>query len=278
MTPEADVVRRGGCAGVEDAIPCLNSLAFAACTTTDSDGAFVGGGYERGSTVDSGEGRVVHVLGRFSVIPEARLATGAARTVAYLALVGGQAGRDEIAEALWPFAGRDQSRANLRKCVWQIPTGFVEGVNGSLCLRAETDITRAHAIAADAMCGERLEYGDVLLLSSDLLMGWYDEWIEPYRNDFLSLRVAALEMACRTLVDADRPLLAVRAGEAALAADPFRESAALVLVAAHLAQGNRHAAARLARDFADRLHEELGLTPAPQIAAAMRRASGSARA
>lgn len=217
----------------------------------------------------------VRVLGRFQVEPEMRLVSGAARTVAYLALADGRAGRDEIAEALWPFARRQQSRANLRKSIWQIPSGLVDASNGSLRLCADIDIVRAHETAAAALSGEAIEFSDVQLLSYDVLIGWYDEWIDGFRDDFASLRVAALETACRTLVETGRALLAVRAGEAALAADPFRESAALALIGAHLAQGNRHAAAALGQRFAARLQSELGLSPAPQLAAAVRRAGGS---
>ncbi|MET4100373.1 DNA-binding SARP family transcriptional activator [Agrococcus sp. UYP10] len=216
----------------------------------------------------------VHVLGRFTVEPESRLASGAARTVAYLALADGRASRDEVAEALWPFAGRQQSRANLRKSVWQIPDGLVDASNGELRLRADIDIIHAHAAAASALSGDAIEFADVQLLSYDVLTGWYDEWIDGFRDAFASLRVAALETACRTLIERGRALLAVRAGEAALAADPFRESAALALIGAHLAQGNRHAAASLGETFAARLQNELGLRPAAQFTAAIRRAGG----
>lgn len=219
----------------------------------------------------------VCVLGRFQLQPDMRLANGAARTVAYLALADGRASRDEIAEALWPFAHRQQSRANLRKSIWQIPDGLVDAANGDLRLRADIDMIRAHEVAAAALSGEAIEFADVQLLSYDVLTGWYDEWIDAFRDDFASLRVAALETACRTLIENGRALLAVRAGEAALAADPFRESAALALIGAHLEQGNRHAAAALGESFAARLQSELGLRPAPQFAAAVRRAGGSAR-
>jgi DNA-binding SARP family transcriptional activator len=79
-----------------------------------------------------------------------------------------------------------------------------------------------------------------------------------------------LESLCERLVEARRFDPAVQAGLAAVAADPLRESAHRVLIAAYLAEGNPGPALRQFESFRRLLEDEVGLEPsAPMRALAL---------
>ncbi len=104
-------------------------------------------------------------------------------------------------------------------------------------------------------------------LSSDLLPGWNEEWVLPIQDTFRLLRVQALEAACRTMAISGKHALATQAGQAALAAEPLRESAAAALIDAYLKEFNRDRARQCYKSFAKRLQDELGVAPQPALQA-----------
>jgi DNA-binding SARP family transcriptional activator len=132
---------------------------------------------------------------------------------------------------------------------------------------ADVDLPAARRAAHRALEGGELTLAEIDLLSEDLLAGWVEEWAAWAQDAHHLLRVQALEAACRSMVITGRHALATQAGAAALAAEPYRESAAAALIDAHLAQRNRYEALRCFRDFARRLDEELGVTPDPSLVA-----------
>jgi DNA-binding SARP family transcriptional activator len=88
-----------------------------------------------------------------------------------------------------------------------------------------------------------------------------EEWAEPLRERMRSRFVTAAVRAGELLVAADRPKEAIRAADAALAADRWCEAAYRVLANAHTATGNADGARR-ALESAERRLAELGVTPA----------------
>jgi DNA-binding SARP family transcriptional activator len=211
------------------------------------------------------DGRQVAVIGRLGVHPMIRLPLPARRLLAFLALHEQPVTRGAAAAHLWPDQPEEQGRANLRRALWQLAKGWVITTGDELLLNAETDIAHARHIAARAIEGGELTLGEIELLSEDVLPGWHEEWVLPQQDAFRLLRVQALEAACRTMVATGHLPLATQAGAAALAAEPFRESAAEALIDAHLAQRNRYEAALCLRTFADRLEGELGVSPDPSL-------------
>jgi DNA-binding SARP family transcriptional activator len=102
-------------------------------------------------------------------------------------------------------------------------------------------------------------------LCKDVLPDWYDDWLDGERARFLQLRLHALESLCRRLAELGRFAEAVEAGQAAVAADPLRESARRVVIATHLAEGNRADALRQYREFQVLCRRELGCEPSEQM-------------
>jgi DNA-binding SARP family transcriptional activator len=207
----------------------------------------------------------VGLLGRLGVFPMVRLSLPGRRLIAYLALRGEPVMRRAAAAELWPEQCEEAGRANLRRALWTLPLGWVEASGDELVLQANTDFADAQHAAERAMLGEKLGFREIELLSQDVLPGWCEEWLIPMQERFRMLRVQALEAACRALLAAQEFALATQAGAAAMAAEPLRESAAEVLIDAHLAQRNRFEAVQCFRAFEKRLKLELGVAPHPSL-------------
>ncbi len=220
------------------------------------------------------DGRMVGIVGRLGVRPMARLSLPARRLLAYLALRGGQISRQRAVEELWPDLPEDVGRANLRRALWQVPQPWIDVVGDELILQAECDLVAARAAVSRAIAGELLDFAEIDLLANDILPGWHEEWVVPAQTEFHMIRVQALEAACRSLTRDDRYALAVRAGAAAVAAEPLRESAAEALIEAHLRQGNRFEAVQCFRALATQLREELGVEPDAALAAQVNAQAG----
>jgi DNA-binding SARP family transcriptional activator len=206
-------------------------------------------------------GRFVYVVGRFVVRPMIKLSTPARKLVGYLALCYGEASRVRAAESLWPDMPEEAGRANLRRSLWQVPRGWIDVVGDTLILNADCDMGAMRVAAATAISGGSLTFDQIDILSEDLLPGWHDEWATDKQDEIRSLRVQALEAACRSLCACGNHALAIQAGVAALLAEPLRESAAAALIEAHIAQNNRFDAIRCYRALAKRLDAELGVLP-----------------
>jgi DNA-binding SARP family transcriptional activator len=153
--------------------------------------------------------------------------------------------------------------------LWHLPQGWTSLNGNEIILDADCDLRQAHAVAARALNGGTLSFDEIELLSNDILPGWHEEWVMPAQDNFHSLRVQALEAACRSLVVEGSHALAIQAGAAGVAAEPLRESGAEALIEAHLAQGNRYAALQCFQSLAKQLSEELGVVPEPGLTARM---------
>jgi DNA-binding SARP family transcriptional activator len=211
--------------------------------------------------------RQVAIVGRLGVFPMTRMSLPGRRILAYLALQEQPVRRGIASARLWPDVTEEQGRANLRRSLWQLPVGWVSSTGEDLVLMADVDLPVARRAARRALEGGELSLSEIDLLSEDLLPGWVEEWAAWAQDAHHLLRVQALEAACRTMVTTGRHALATQAGAAAVAAEPYRESAAAALIDAHLAQRNRYEALQCFRDFARRLEEELGVAPDPSLVA-----------
>ena len=209
--------------------------------------------------------RMVAIVGRLGVSPMVRLSLPARRILAYLALRGQPVARGRASADLWLDVPDDVGRANLRRALWHLPRGWVSTVGNELVLEAECDLAQAHSVAARALDGQPLTLDEITLLSNDILPGWHEDWVLPAHEAFRSLRVQALEAACRTMAASGSHALATQAGLAAMAAEPLRESAAEALINAHLAQRNRYEALQCFRALTQRLDYELGVSPDPSL-------------
>jgi len=202
-----------------------------------------------------------------------RLPFGAQRLVAYLALQERAVRRSHVAGGLWLDTSDARAAACLRSALWRLhETGHDVLISEDGCLRLSptvaVDLRDALGAAADLLDGHPADRPHRLLLSllgRDLLPDWYDEWVIFARERFRQLRLHALEVLCRRLTAAGEFQRAVEAGLSAVACEPLRESAQVVLIQAHLAEGNFVEALRQFRLYERLLATELGIEPSQRI-------------
>ena len=110
---------------------------------------------------------------------------------------------------------------------------------------------------------EELRPGDASAASTrqELLPDWYDDWVALDRERLRQLCAHALEALCTRLVEARRFGEAILVGLAAVAHEPYRESAHRALISAHLAEGNRAEAVRQYAHYRRLLADDLGFAP-----------------
>jgi DNA-binding SARP family transcriptional activator len=101
---------------------------------------------------------------------------------------------------------------------------------------------------------------------TDLLPGWYDEWLEPERQRLHQLRLHALETAASEHLARDRPGQALATALTALRTDPLRESTHRLVVRIHLAEGNVGEALQQYHACRQLLHAEMGVAPSAALA------------
>jgi DNA-binding SARP family transcriptional activator len=197
------------------------------------------------------------------------------RLLVFLALQAAPAARTAVAGMLWPTVTSDRAFGSLRATLCSLPrisTSLVLATDRVLLLspHVEVDLHRVDALArrlVDETSECSKEDLDERLLDRDLLPGWSEEWIIIEQERFRQLRLHALEGLCRRLSQRGQYALAVQAGLAAVAGEPFRESAHHALICAHVAEGNRAEAMRSYRGYVRMVREELGLDPALEIEA-----------
>lgn len=211
--------------------------------------------------------RQVSVLGRLAVAPEDRLTAGARRAVAYLAVKGPVVQRSLMSMELWPALLEPRARANLRRAIWQTPPGWVTASSWEVRLEAEVDVVAARRVADRAVADLPVDAGELDLLTRDLLPGWYEDWLLDEQDAFHLVRLQGLEAVCCTATRLRQYGLATRAGLAAVSAEPLRQSAVCALIRAHLEEGNSYEALRRYEHYRSALADELGVDPAPEVAA-----------
>jgi DNA-binding SARP family transcriptional activator len=203
---------------------------------------------------------------------EVALTLPAQRLVAYLALRARPVLRDQAAEELWLDASQEHALGSLRSALWRIRRESVSLVHVRGCcmeLAPELDVDVQEAelwaralLRGSAPCGCDLSG---LRYSGEILPDWCDDWVMFERERFRLLHVQALEALCHRLITEERLNEALDAGLTAVCAEPLRESAQRALMSVHVAQGNMAEVMDQYRRFRDRLDQELGLAPSPQM-------------
>lgn len=202
------------------------------------------------------------------------------RLVAYLALATEHAAtRRAVMGALWPDTNESRARGALRSTLWRIRRLAPELVHNdgqrlSLDPAIVVDATELGATVRQAIDAPgdigRTELA-VLTDASELLPDWDDEWIRVERERVREVRLEALERVAEDLTDRGLVGQAVEAGLAAVADEPFRESAHRVLIEAYVRKGNTAAALERFRRLRTTLRRELGVAPSADLVARVRR-------
>ena len=218
----------------------------------------------------------VRVLGGFELWrsdEHVALPVFAQRLIAFLAVRERPQLRTATACTLWLDTTEDRASANLRTALWkirQIDENVIH-VNGnylSLSSAADVDLTTLLGQARRLISSDHdLTAGDDVLgpLRADLLPDWDEEWILFERERLRQLRCHALEALCRRLSGRGRHAESIDAGQAAVEAEPLRESAHRALITAHLAEGNLCEARRQLSLYRQLLWSNLGVLPAADL-------------
>jgi DNA-binding SARP family transcriptional activator len=226
------------------------------------------------------EVRVLEGFGLFVAGRQVELISSAQKLVAYLALQERRVARSYVAGELWPAADADRAGANLRSAVWRVqrhcrPLIVAQGQQLALGREVLVDMRQASGQARrllDRDCDGVAAWSDELRreMVAEVLPDWYEDWVIVVQEEFHQLRLHALESICMRLAEVGRVGEAVDAGMCATRAEPLRESAHRVLIAAHLAAGNRWEAQRQFERCRALLLRELGLEPSEELARLVR--------
>jgi len=215
-----------------------------------------------GPVVTLGDGRRLEV-------PE-----GSKRLLVFVALHQGRVERKHAAGALWPIGDDERAAGNLRSALWRLNRKDIDVLDSdqrSLALRRGV-LVDVQVICewASRLINGRATAADLTFLPSginalELLPGWYDDWVLMEREHVRQRLLHALEALSREHMHARRCAQAIEAAMVAVNAEPLRESAQRVLVAAHLAEGNRAEARRVFDSYCDLLQRELNVEPGAEI-------------
>jgi DNA-binding SARP family transcriptional activator len=104
-------------------------------------------------------------------------------------------------------------------------------------------------------------------LSQQLLPPWGEEWLILERQRWDHLRLHALEGLAERLAASGRHMDALEAGLAAVAIEPYRETAHRALISVYLAEGNCASALAQYHRYRRLLIRELGVRPTAQLQA-----------
>jgi DNA-binding SARP family transcriptional activator len=198
--------------------------------------------------------------------------TSAQRLLSLLALRDRALLRGQVAGILWPDSSDAHAAASLRSALWRLRRlafGIVEvtGHHLRLAPTVGVDVRRLAWRASDLAAGVPARPEDVRWIAGagDLLPGWDEDWLITERERLRQLRLDTLESMTRQLAGLGMYAQAVEAGLAAVAGEPFRESAHRCLIEAHLAQGNVAEAIRRYQAYRDLMRAELLLEPSSHM-------------
>lgn len=198
----------------------------------------------------------------------------AQRLIAFLAMQPGPTPRAYVSGALWPDLSQERAFANLRSALWRIRREAADLVDAgdhavglSIDLRSDVAVvigSGERVLRAGVSGACRLEE-DPARFFHELLPGWYDDWASAERERMRQLCLHALEAIAASCTHQGHHSSAIQAALAAVRLDPLRESARLILIRAHVAEGNRSEALRQYRAYERMLLTELGVRPSPGI-------------
>lgn len=193
------------------------------------------------------------------------------RLIAALALMGGHS-RAVISSVLWPESSEHKAAGNLRASIFQITHELPFLLRDSadplaLDKRVVVDVSRVSRLIEAIMRTDDVAATDAVdievLRVADLLPGWYEDWVIFEQERLRQRRLDALESIAARCLARGNTIQAIAAARTAVAMEPLRESAQLLLLRSHLASRNVALALSTFREFQGSLERELGVVPPP---------------
>jgi DNA-binding SARP family transcriptional activator len=210
--------------------------------------------------------------GASETVEQIELPAGPQHLIALLAL-NGRCARTHAAATLWPDCTDGVAAARLRAVLWRLRHRHVgvppllEIGETSLALTAEVFVdvdtfrSSAELLVRDSDCDEVEDAALAVLHSSELLPGWYDDWVLAARERLQYLRLGALDALATRRRRQRRTHEALQAARAAISIEPLHESAHRTIVQTHLDNGDVVEAIKHYQRFQAMLDRELGLPP-----------------
>jgi DNA-binding SARP family transcriptional activator len=210
--------------------------------------------------------------GASETVEQIELPAGPQHLIALLAL-NGRCARTHAAATLWPDCTDGVAAARLRAVLWRLRHRHVgvppllEIGETSLALTAEVFVdvdtfrSSAELLIRDSDCDEVEDAALAVLHSSELLPGWYDDWVLAARERLQYLRLGALDALATRRRRQRRTHEALQAARAAISIEPLHESAHRTIVQTHLDNGDVVEAIKHYQRFQAMLDRELGLPP-----------------
>ncbi|HYR64137.1 MAG TPA: AAA family ATPase [Actinomycetota bacterium] len=216
----------------------------------------------------------IKLLGRFSAwrdgeeVPAATFRGRLVRTLVRILVTrrGSFVSRDVLTEALWPQGPPADPDLNLNVLVTRArsalgdPSLIVTGAGGysfALGDACTVDAERFLELVGSGQMRPALELWTGEPLAEDA----YEDWAQAYRSRLWLANLEALEGAAADALAAGDPVRAVAWGRLAVAREPLREAATLLLARALAASHDTAAALDALAGLRRRLADELGLDP-----------------
>jgi DNA-binding SARP family transcriptional activator len=212
--------------------------------------------------------------GHSDTVEPVELPPGPQHLIALLALQG-RCARTQAAATLWPDCRDEVASARLRAILWRmrhrhagVPP-LLEIGDTSLALAGEivVDVHRFRVSAEwlihdkDGRDEASEDAAAAVLHASELLTGWYDDWVLATRERLRHLRLSALDALASRRRLQRRGHEALQAARAAISIEPLHESAHRTIVRTHLDNGDIVEAVDHYEKFRAMLNRELGLPP-----------------
>ena len=191
--------------------------------------------------------------------------------------------RDQLIEALWPYrtpSGADAALSALLSRLRSVVGGDVLCGRGELQLELPVDawidleaadeaIHRAEAAVAQADWGRGWGPSLVAMFTArrGFLPGEDLPWADEYRHRLEEIHISALECYAAVALGVGGSELAPgeRAARHLVALAPYRERGHALLMEILSVRGNSAEALRIYEQLRERLRDELGATPAPEL-------------
>lgn len=258
------------------------SVRWLCCIRGSGGEDVVGWGETNENSGDSvGIGREVRLqlLGDFGLSVgghPVRVPPGVQRLVAFLALYGPYH-RTRVAGSLWPEVPDARAHARLRTAIWRVQAAapgmvLTDGPVVRIDPSVRVDCTELATLAEGLLWNERVAptARTLLVTAGDLLPAWDEEWVVLECERLRQLRLQALEVSVRLLLQGGHVDSALDLALAAVRADPLRESARAALIRVYLAEGNVAESRRQFSIYRVLLRRELGIDPSPHLTSVLR--------
>lgn len=197
-----------------------------------------------------------------------KVGTREQRVVAFVALRGRRM-RSYVAGLLWPESSEEHAQSNLRAALYRAQRTLpgvlsVDRTTVGLLPHVQVDVHDFRRRVADITASSAevdVQSALEVLRDSELVPGWYDDWVLYERERLRRESMRALEALALSEIEQGRGDTAVAAARAASDYEPLRETPHAIEIKAHLMQGRVADAVYSYRAYEGLLRSEMGLEP-----------------